>query len=95
MSEIINKLKQNSFNRVDKWDKKCPECDGDLYSVDNWMDLVMDGNMIVYCENDKEHIFWQNAREDSNILHLNVNSSSTNFDSEKDYKWVDGSWNVL
>lgn len=95
MSEIINKLKENSFNKVDKWDKKCPECNGELYSVYNWLSVVMDGNMVVYCENVQEHIFWNHPFEDRNILHLNKNASETDWTSEKDYKWVDGSWNVL
>lgn len=95
MSEIIEKLKKNPFNTVDKWSYKCPECGSDLYYVDNRMDMVMDGNTVGYCENHKEHVFWQNAREMSDVLHLNIHSSSTNFDSDKDYELIDGVWNVL
>lgn len=92
MSNIIDKLKSNSFNRVDKTDKKCPICNSSLYIVDNWLDNVCDGNGVYQCENNIEHKFWQNARESSDILHLNKNSTSTNFESEKDYKLIDNKW---
>lgn len=95
MSEIIEKLKKNPFNTVYKWSYKCPECGGDLYYVENHMDRVFDGNTVGYCENHKDHVFWQNAREIGDILHLNIHSSSTNFDSDKDYQLIDGVWNVL
>lgn len=94
MSKIIDKLKENPFFRVEKSYYKCPVCDGDLYVADSWLEMVMDGNAVFHCENDKEHKFWQNARESSDVLHLNKNASETDFHSEKDYKLVDGSWNV-
>ena len=93
--EIISKLKNNLFNNVEKWSKNCPICDGKLYSVDSHMDMVCDGNMVVHCEKKIEHVFWQNARESSDLLHLNKNATSTNFYSEKDYKFIDGVWSVL
>ena len=95
MSEIIEKLKNNPFNTVYKWSYKCPECGGDLYYTENVMDMVMDGNTVGYCENNEDHVFWKNAREMGDVLHLNKNSSTTNFDSNKDYKLNDGEWNVL
>jgi len=95
MTEIIEELKKNPFNTVDKWHYKCPECGGDLYYVDNHGYMEMDGNTVGYCENHKEHVFWQNAREIGDVLHLNIQSSSTNFKSDKDYKLIDGVWSVL
>ena len=54
----------------------------------------MDGNTVYHCENNEEHRFWKNSRELGEILHLNKKASETDFNSEKDYKLVDGSWNV-
>jgi len=95
MSEIIEKLRKNPFNTVNKWHYKCPECGDNLYYVDNHMDMVMGGNTVAHCENNEDHVFWQNARGVGDVLHLNIHSSSTNFDSDKDYKLTDGVWNVL
>jgi hypothetical protein len=93
MSKIIEKLEENQFNTVKKINIKCPICNSDLYIV-NRMKRVMDGNTVYHCENNEEHKFWKNSRELGAILHLNKNASATNFHSEKDYKLVDGSWNV-
>lgn len=94
MSEIINKLKDNQFNRVDNANKTCPICDGDLYCVDNWMMVVMDGDAVYHCENNEEHIFWKHPFERKDILHLNKNASETNFTSEQDYEFINGSWDI-
>jgi hypothetical protein len=94
MSEIIKKLEENQFQTVKKSNVKCPICNGDLYTVDNWMMQVMDGNAVYQCENFEEHKFWNHPFEDRNILHLNKNASETDWTSEQDYKLVDGSWNV-
>jgi ssDNA-binding Zn-finger/Zn-ribbon topoisomerase 1 len=92
MSDIIDKLKENTFNNVKKSNIKCPICNSDLYIVNNWMLHIMDGNTVFYCENNENHKFWKNAREKDNILHLNKNASSTNFDSEQDFSLINDKW---
>ena len=94
MSKIIEKLEENQFNTVKKSNVKCPICNTDLYTAKNWMCGVMDGNTVYHCEDNEEHKFWRNSREGGDILHLNQKASETDFHSEKDYKLVDGSWNV-
>jgi len=84
-TKIIQILKSNSFNTVKESDMLCPICNGKLYTVYCWMDDVMDGNTVYYCENHVNHKFWRNAREMESILHLNKNASSTNFDTEQDF----------
>lgn len=46
MSKIIDKLKENRFKTIEKSNVKCPICNGDLYTIDNWMMVVMDGNTV-------------------------------------------------
>lgn len=94
MSKIIEKLEENQFNTVKKTNVKCPICNSDLYTVKKRIIRVMDGNTVYHCENNEEHRFWKNSRELGEILHLNKKASETDFNSEKDYKLVDGSWNV-
>jgi Zn-finger protein len=79
--KIIEKLKENKYNTVKKSDFKCSICNCNLYIVNNKIIKFMDGNIIYHCEH-------------SNILHLNKISSETNFNSEKNYKLIDGCWNV-
>lgn len=92
MSKIIEKLKGNPFNTVVKSHVKCPVCNSELYTADNWMIQVMDGNTVYHCENIEEHKFWNHPFEGSDILHLNKNASETDWGTEQDYKLVDGSW---
>lgn len=94
MSKIIDKLKENQFQTIEKSNVKCPICNGNLYTIDNWMMVVMDGNTVYQCENVQEHKFWNHPFEERDILHLNKNASETDWTSEQDYKLVDGSWNV-
>jgi hypothetical protein len=92
MTELIENLKKNKFAKVEKSHLKCPCCNSDLYTDDNQMLLVMDGNSVYQCENHEDHRFWQNSRESSNYIHLNKNASETSFDSEKDFKLIKDKW---
>jgi hypothetical protein len=79
MSKIIEKLEQKQFQTVKKSNVKCPMCDGDLYTIDDWVFQVDDGNIVYHCENVEEHKFWHHPFEEGNILHLNKNASETDF----------------
>lgn len=92
MTEIIKKLKKNPFMTVQRYHRNCPECGGLLYVVDNTMEIEYDGNMVVHCDSNEEHVFWKNPREVQDVLHLNKNATSTNFDSYKDYEYKNNKW---
>lgn len=92
MSDIVKNLRDNPFNKVSKSHYKCPKCGSDLYTAYNRMGMVFDGNTVFHCEKNKEHRFWQNAREVRDVLHLNEYASSTNFTSYRDYELVNGVW---
>jgi hypothetical protein len=92
MSKIIQELKDNPFNRVDKASLICPVCGGDTYTVDNTMMIVMDGNCVWHCENDETHKFFRHPFEPNYILHQHRHASETNFKSEQDWNLVDGVW---
>lgn len=44
------------------------------------------------CENVEEHKFWVHPCESSKILYLNKNASETDYTSEQDYIFINGSW---
>lgn len=92
MSVIIDRYKEDFFNTVEKSYFKCPICGGDLYTVDNVMACVLDGNTVYHCENHEDHSFWHHPFEKNNILHLNKYASETNFTSEQDFVLENGSW---
>jgi len=72
---------------------KCPICYGNLNPKQkNIMCLVYDGNIVLNCDNDNTHKFWQNPRESQTTLHFNKHSSETNFHSEQDYKYINHKW---
>lgn len=70
---------------------KCPICNSNLFSVQHTMSRVMDGNIVVHCEND-EHTFYKIARDTEITLYQNDNASETTFRYDKRYVYVDGCW---
>ena len=69
----------------------CPICGHVLYLIPG-NHHVLDGNSVYMCAAHEEHMFWQNARE-HDLLHLSMKSSSTNFESDRDFSLgVEGEW---
>lgn len=56
MSEIIDKLRSNPYNEVDKHNFTCPVCSGELYSAYNNMNMVYDGNTVLHCDSNIEKV---------------------------------------
>ena len=70
---------------------KCPICGGNLFSVQHTSGCIMDGNIVIHCENN-EHTFYQSPHNVEIILYQNDNASETAFKYDKKYKYVDGFW---
>lgn len=95
MNKKLEGYKNNIYLMCKKSSYSCPICNNDLYKVKNKLIYVLDGNNVFHCEKDEQHTFWQNSREQSDILHLNINSSSTDFHSEKDYILTNKIWKIV
>lgn len=94
MTKKLDSLRKHPYYTVTENGNgyKCPLCDSKLYCADSWMDQMMDGAIVHYCENNDEHIFWKNSMSRTPILYLNPNATNQSFDYDKKYLLTEGKW---
>lgn len=71
---------------IEKLQYKCPICNGNLFSTHLTINIVMDGNTVIHCDND-EHTFYMPARNTETLLYQNDNATETTFEYDKKYKY--------